>query len=212
LSIGIPKAFVSSTFEDLKDHRAHVIKALRRAGVFVDPMEDWTAATHEPKNLSLERVKGCQLCVLLVGFRRGHVPVGQSLSITQREYGTAVDDGMDVLVYMLKEEAPWPRQFDELDKDPEIRKWRVQLKEDRTVDDFYLDPGSIEIAPALTRWFSKEYAKLKEELERERKAKLAAELGEAIVRQSPTHRALEAANSSIWLIQSIAAESQPRPK
>ena len=39
------KAFVSSTFEDLKEHRAYVIKALRDAGIHVDPMENWTAAT-----------------------------------------------------------------------------------------------------------------------------------------------------------------------
>ena len=35
------KAFVSSTYEDLKDHRQHVIKALKDAGISVDPMENW---------------------------------------------------------------------------------------------------------------------------------------------------------------------------
>ena len=44
------KAFVSSTFEDLEDHRAHVIRSLRRAGFFVDPMEEWPADSGEPKN------------------------------------------------------------------------------------------------------------------------------------------------------------------
>jgi hypothetical protein len=33
------QAFVSSTFEDLKDHRADVIRSLRRAGISVNPME-----------------------------------------------------------------------------------------------------------------------------------------------------------------------------
>jgi hypothetical protein len=42
------KAFVSSTFVDLKEHRAHVISSLRRAGFVVDPMEDWTADSDEP--------------------------------------------------------------------------------------------------------------------------------------------------------------------
>ena len=46
------KTFVSSTYEDLKDHRAHVIKALRKSGIFVDPMEDWTAQSDEPKVFS----------------------------------------------------------------------------------------------------------------------------------------------------------------
>ena len=46
------KAFVSSTYEELKDHRSHVIDALRRAGVYVDPMEYWTAESDEPKHFS----------------------------------------------------------------------------------------------------------------------------------------------------------------
>ena len=33
------KAFVSSSHEDLKAHRAYVIESLRRSGVFVDPMQ-----------------------------------------------------------------------------------------------------------------------------------------------------------------------------
>jgi hypothetical protein len=34
------KAFVSSTYKDLKEHRAHVSRTLRRSGIVVDPMED----------------------------------------------------------------------------------------------------------------------------------------------------------------------------
>ena len=148
----VHKAFVSSTLKDLTDHRKHVITSLRSAGVFVDPMEDWSAASDEPKHFSQDRIKECDLCVLLVGFRRGHVPSGETLSITQLEYKTAVELGIDVLVFMLKEESPWPREFDELDKDPEIRRWRGELMEHRGVGFFGLEPNSIEIPPALTRW------------------------------------------------------------
>ncbi len=68
------KAFVSSTYLDLKDHRAHVIHELRDAGFLVDPMENWTSAADEPKELSPRRLQGCHLCVLLIARRRGHVP------------------------------------------------------------------------------------------------------------------------------------------
>jgi formylglycine-generating enzyme required for sulfatase activity len=146
------RAFVSSTYIDLKDHRAHVIRELRRSGFSVDPMEDWTADTDEPKFFSQKRVHGCDLCILLVALRRGHVPKGETKSITQLEYEAAKAAGIDILVYMLDEDAAWPRKFDELDKDPEIRKWRQELKEYRGIGSFALDPKSIEIAPALTRW------------------------------------------------------------
>ena len=50
-----------------------VIDRLARGGIVVDPMEKWAAASDEPKALSQERVSDCQLCILLVGFRRGHL-------------------------------------------------------------------------------------------------------------------------------------------
>lgn len=148
------KAFVSSTFEDLKDHRAQVIRSLRRAGFFVDPMEEWPADSEEPKQFSRDRFHECDLCVLLVAFRRGFVPDGETRSITQMEYDAAVKQGVDVVPFMLMEDAPWPRKFDELDKDPEIRVWREQLKQSHGVEPFGLDPRSIDLTGTLGRWLT----------------------------------------------------------
>src|SRR5262249_25064987 len=106
------KAFVSSTFLDLKDHRAYVIEALEHAGFDVDPMERWTAGADEPKHFSQQRVRGCDVCVLLVGWRRGYVPEGETCSVTQLEQQYAEEHGIDVLVFMLPEDAKWSRQFD----------------------------------------------------------------------------------------------------
>jgi hypothetical protein len=148
------KAFVSSTFEDLKLHRNHVIGTLRKAGIHVDPMEDWTASHDEPKMFSQERMKDCDLCVLLVARRRGYVPEGESLSITQLEYRAAVDSKIDILVFMLADDALWFRHYDELEKDPEIGLWRTELKERKGVGFFNHEVSSIELAPALTRWIA----------------------------------------------------------
>lgn len=49
-------------------------------------MEKWMAASDEPKELSMARVKGCHLCILLVGFQPGHFPTGEKWSITQMAY------------------------------------------------------------------------------------------------------------------------------
>jgi hypothetical protein len=125
-------------------------------------MEDWTAATSEPKHFSQARVEGCDLCILLVAFRRGHVPRGERLSITQLEYQTALRLDVDILVFMLEEQAPWPRKFDELEKDPEMRRWRADQLERKGVSFFSLDPKSIEVEPALTRWLAERGPKLEE--------------------------------------------------
>lgn len=149
------KAFVSSTFIDLKDHRAHVIRSLRNAGFFVDPMENWTADSDEPKKFSQDRLNGCDLCVLLVAFRRGFVPDGESRSITQMEYDTTVKQGIDLLPFVLAEDAAWPRRFDELDEDPGIQIWREQLRKSHGVESFSLDPHSIDMTGALGRWLAR---------------------------------------------------------
>jgi hypothetical protein len=149
------KAFVSSTYEDLKDHRSHVIDALRRAGVFVDPMENWTAESDEPKKFSQQRLAGCHFCVLLVAFRRGFVPKNESRSVTQLEYDAAVAQGMDILVYLLDEKARWPDRFNELDSDPQVRVWRTSLEQSHGRELFGPDPSSIDVAPAITRWVLK---------------------------------------------------------
>jgi hypothetical protein len=149
------RSFVSSTYDDLKDHRAHVINALRRSGIFVDPMEDWTAESDEPRVFSQGRLKGCDFCVLLVGFRRGYVPKNETRSITQLEYEAAVDEEMDVLVYLLDENATWPARFNELHTDPEVRSWRAHLEQRHGRELFEPAPPSIDISPAITRWVVK---------------------------------------------------------
>ena len=146
------QAFLSSTYSDLKDHRAYVIDRLARSGIFVDPMERWTAASDEPKTLSQDRVRDCDLCVLLVGFRRGHVPEGKIQSITQMEYFAAKDRGIDVLAFLANEED-WPADaLAGLENDPATVGWRAFLKEKEVVAFFTPQPESIDIDAALSRW------------------------------------------------------------
>ncbi|HEX5270832.1 MAG TPA: DUF4062 domain-containing protein [Gemmataceae bacterium] len=151
-----PRAFVSSTYEDLKHHRAHVIRALRQADFSVDPMEESTSAADEPKRFCLERVEGCDLCVLLIAFRRGFVPEGESLSITQMEYDHALKHAIDVLPFILKEDAEW-WQSDELAADEQLRQWRAAVTKRHGVSFFGPEPQSVEIAPALTRWLARRH-------------------------------------------------------
>ena len=153
------RAFVSSTYRDLKDHRAYVIDRLARGGIFVDPMEKWTAASDEPKGLSQERVRDCQLCILLVGFRRGHVPEGERRSITQLEYAEALRRALKVLVFMASEEADWPAEpAAMLNADPEMVRWRGELKEHQAVGFFGSRPESIDVDAAVNRWLQERTA------------------------------------------------------
>lgn len=150
------KAFVSSTFADLKDHRAHVIRQLRKAGISVDPMEDWTANNDEPKQFSQDRLEGCDLCILLVAYRRGFVPEGETRSITQLEYEAAVKRGIEVWPFLLAEESPWVARFDERRDDKEFVEWRSHLQKKHGVEWFALEPTSLDVMGAVARWLAKE--------------------------------------------------------
>jgi len=147
------KAFIASTFEDLKEHRARVIESLRSAGFVVDPAEDWRAAATAPREFSAARLEGCNLCILLVGFRRGTIPEGKTgRSITQIEYDEALRRGIDILPFLLEDSAKWPAAFDERKEDPEADAWRRNLRSRHGIEMFNSDPASIHVEPALARW------------------------------------------------------------
>jgi internalin A len=153
------KVFVSSTFNDLRGHRERVIQQLRASSYGTDPMEDWPADTSEPTVFSPERVRGCGLFVLLVGFRRGWVPDpgGKNRSITQMEFDEAERLGVEVLPLFLREDEPgWPKEFDERSTDPGVRAWRDSLRSKAGNDRFHFgtDAASIDLplAAALARW------------------------------------------------------------
>jgi internalin A len=101
----------------------------------------------------VERVRDCQLCILLVGFRRGYVPDGDELSITQQEYEHARQSGMDVLPYLLNDRTTgWPEKFDERQADPKLVAWREAIGKAHGIEKFGADPASIDIEAALNRW------------------------------------------------------------
>lgn len=151
------RAFVSSTFADLLEHRSEVIRTIQATGIHVDPMENWQADRAAPDEFSAERLANCDLCLLLVAFRRGTVPSGQSRSIVQIEYDEARRRGIDVLPFLLRDDTVvgadgWPPAFDERATDPAIGQWRAQLKQSHGVGEFGVHPGSLRIEAALARW------------------------------------------------------------
>lgn len=91
------RVFLSSTYDDLKDHRAEVIRAVRSAGFDCEAMEDWTADPRAPKDFSQKRILDCDVLVLLVGRRRGFIPPEEMRSITQLEYDCAIANDIDVI-------------------------------------------------------------------------------------------------------------------
>src|SRR5207253_147619 len=69
-----------------------------------------------------------------------------------------LDLGIDVLPFLLGDDEPWSRRFDEMNSDSGIRQWRTELRARHGVGEFGLDPASVPLAPALTRWLAQRQA------------------------------------------------------
>jgi hypothetical protein len=147
--------FVSSTFNDLRNHRERAIQQLRDAGYHVNGMENWPPDDRQPWKFCPEEVRKCQLVVSLVGYRRGWVPDGKNRSITQLEYDEAVRYGIDVLPFLVSDSASdWPAEFDERKSDPGMEPWRNAIRSQAGNERFHFrtDVKTLDILPAVTRW------------------------------------------------------------
>src|SRR5689334_25359357 len=107
------KVYVSSTYQDLIEHRAAVDRTLRRMGHDVIGMEQYIAEGSKPVDRCKADVRAADAYVIIVAWRYGYIPGGTATppdgrSITQIEFEEAQRAGKPVLAFLLDPEAPWP--------------------------------------------------------------------------------------------------------
>jgi formylglycine-generating enzyme required for sulfatase activity len=108
--------YLSSTYEDLKDYREVVYKALRQSGYNVIAMEDYVAADRRPVEKCLKDVEKADIYIGLFAFRYGYVPPEEhnnpnGLSITELEFRHAQESTKPCLLFIAKEDAGIPLMF-----------------------------------------------------------------------------------------------------
>jgi hypothetical protein len=173
------RIFVSSSFEDLREHRAAAIRVLRQLGHEVLAMEDMIAGTAAPLAKVLEMVDRSEAYVGIFAWRYGYIlaqdadppapaaikiPVvegaGDQTSITHYEYLRAVQRELPVMAFLLDEHYPWPPQLiDGFDKTrvqapataDKIRALRQLLQRERVVS-WFTTPSDLEarVSAAVT--------------------------------------------------------------
>src|SRR6516225_306887 len=100
------RIYISSTFEDLKNHREQVYRQLHRTDHHVIAMENYVAQDARPLANCLNDISRCCLYIGLFAWRYGFVPKDDNpgqLSITELEYRHATAEGKDCLVFLLDE-------------------------------------------------------------------------------------------------------------
>ncbi|WDP91658.1 MAG: DUF4062 domain-containing protein [Desulfobacter sp.] len=106
------RIYVSSTFSDLEAHRKEVCLALKRLGHEDVAMEYYVAEDKRPVDRCLEDVASCDVYVGIFAYRYGFVPIKNNphgYSITEMEYRKALETHIPCLMFLMSEEAPWPK-------------------------------------------------------------------------------------------------------
>src|SRR5919205_3177622 len=87
------RIFVSSSFEDLREHRAAAIRVLRQLGHEVLAMEDMIAGTAAPLAKVLEMVDRSEAYVGIFAWRYGYIPAQAGEPRPPGMIGTPVVEG-----------------------------------------------------------------------------------------------------------------------
>ncbi len=128
------KIYVSSTFRDLEECRRVVHTTLRRLRQDDVAMEYYVAEPERPVEVCLRDVRRCDLYVGIFAWRYGHVPEGHDQSITELEYRAAIEAGKPCLIFLLHEDASWPRSMmDRGDAADRIEALRADLQNSHIV-------------------------------------------------------------------------------
>ena len=105
----IPQVMVSSTFTDLKEHRAALIKALNEHDLHANAMEsDSAKPAGDVIDSSLQMVRDSAAYVVLISLKYGQIPVcpmrnPDQLSITELEFNEAQRLNRPTLLYIMSE-------------------------------------------------------------------------------------------------------------
>jgi hypothetical protein len=98
------KIFISSTYEDLKSHRAVLEASLLKSAYQFDGMEHFTADSQPPIEVCLDAVRRSDVFIGILGMRYGSCPRGNRLSYTEREYRLAYTLKKPIFMFLIDEQ------------------------------------------------------------------------------------------------------------
>lgn len=131
------KIYISSTYRDLEAYRRSVSDILRQAGHTVIGMEDYPAVDQRPLDKCRKDVADCDIYVGIFAWYYGYIPPNENpegKSITELEYRHASLLGKQRLIFLLREDAPWPPPMvDKGEHSARIETLRTELGREHTV-------------------------------------------------------------------------------
>ena len=121
--------FISSTYEDLKEERERVIKAILEMGHIPVGMEMFSAGVESQWNIIKRRIEESDYYLVVVANRYGSTD-DDRVSYTEREYDYAIGQNVPAIGFLLDDTAPWPTIRNDSDSTTKKRleDFKVKLK------------------------------------------------------------------------------------
>jgi len=144
--------FISSTFEDLKEHRKKVWSTLTKYEVNVRGMERFGARKENPLQTCLAEVEQSDIFVGIISYRLGSIDKASSKSFTQLEYEKALELKKEIFIYLIddKNGKVAPTYVDFGENHEKLESFKSILKERHTIDTF---TDETDLAEKLDRKF-----------------------------------------------------------
>lgn len=127
------QVFVSSTYTDLKNERAAVLKSILKLNCFPAGMELFPSASVEQFEYIKKLIDGSDYYILVIGARYGEVRDG--ISFTEKEFDYAVSKNIPILAFLHEHPEDIPAKHFELDelKRQKLDKFREKVQDNRLV-------------------------------------------------------------------------------
>lgn len=109
--------FVSSTYEDLKEERDAIIKAILETGNIPVGMEMFSAGDEQQWELIKRQIDDCDYYIVVVAHRYGSKD--GNVSYTEKEYDYAISRKLPALGFVISDDAAWPKK--KIDSDQETQ-------------------------------------------------------------------------------------------
>lgn len=158
------KAFLSSTYKDLIEHRKLAVEALERLGQEVGRMEVFGARPEEPIKAVLSEIEACDIFIGIYAHSYGYVPPDSQISITEAEYNHAVELKKPIFCFMVNEDYPWPpKLIEEYPAKSKLQSFKLRVSQGLVRDDFTTpEELAFKIASSIGRYLTQTHLPAKD--------------------------------------------------
>ncbi|MFQ5604319.1 MAG: DUF4062 domain-containing protein [bacterium] len=139
------KIFLSSTYEDLVEHREKVIETMKKSGHSVVCMEEFPDSfPNTPTKVCEDEIKKCDIFVGIYAHRYGHIPKRYKKSITEQEYEFACMEKKPIFSFIVNDSHHWRVDMVEFEKKISVKLDRLKGKiKERHVTGFFTTPNDL---------------------------------------------------------------------